>query len=132
MADARPGSETIIGADVSIKGEISYDGTMKVEGKIEGKIVSKGRLALGKGGQITADVVVGNVALDGSFKGNVVASERIELTSSANVMGDIRAPKLVIAEGATFVGNCHVSPDALKDVKAAEFVTAVPATPIKK
>lgn len=133
MAETRPaGSETIIGADVQIKGEISYEGTMKVEGKIEGKISSKGRLALSKGGQITADVVVGNVSLDGSFKGNVTAAERIELTSSANVLGDIRSPKLIIAEGATFVGNCHVSPDALKDVKVAEFVTAIPATPIKK
>ena len=52
------------------------------------------------------------------------------LASTAHVMGDVRSTKLVIAEGATFVGNCHVTPDALK--AASEFVTPVAATPIKK
>ncbi len=133
MADIRPaGSETVIGSDVSIKGELSFDGCMKVEGKIEGRITTRGRLALGKGAQITADVTVGQVAIEGNFKGNVVATERIELASTAHVLGDVRGPKLVIAEGASFVGNCHVSPDALKDVKPAEFVVPVPATPIRK
>ena len=68
--------------------------------------------------------------LEGTFKGNLVASSRIELASTAHVMGDVRSTKLVIAEGATFVGNCHVSPDALKDVKPSEFVVPVAATPI--
>jgi cytoskeletal protein CcmA (bactofilin family) len=132
MADIRPASETVIGSDVSIKGELSFDGSMKVEGKIEGKIHTRGKLALGKGAQITADLTVGQVVVEGNFKGNVVATERIELAASAHVLGDVRGPKLVIAEGATFVGNCHVSPDALKDVKPAEFVVPVPATPIRK
>jgi cytoskeletal protein CcmA (bactofilin family) len=126
------GSETLIGADVSIKGELSFEGSMRVEGKIEGKIATKGKLALGRGAQITADVSVGQVSVEGTFKGNVTATERIELTSSAHVLGDIRSPKLVIAEGATFVGNCHVAPDALKDVKPSEFVVPMAATPIRK
>ena len=133
MADIRPtGSETLIGSDVSIKGEMSFEGSMRIEGKIEGKITTKGKLALGKGAQITAEVVTGQIGIEGTFKGNVVATERIELTSSAHVLGDVRSPKLVIAEGATFVGNCHVSPDALKDVKPSEFVVPVAATPIKR
>ncbi len=130
MADVRPGGETVLGSDVTFKGEIAFENSMRVEGRVEGKINSKGRLSLGKGAQITAEVIVGQLSVEGAFKGNVVAAERIELASSAHVLGDIRAPKLVIAEGATFVGNCHVSPDALKDVKPAEFVVPVPATPI--
>ena len=132
MPDIRPGSETLIGSDVSIKGEMSFEGSMRIEGKIDGKITTKGKLALGKGAQIVADVTTGQISIEGTFKGNVVATERIELTSSAHVLGDVRAPKLVIAEGATFVGNCHVAPDALKDVKPSEFVVPVAATPIKK
>ncbi len=135
MADNIPGgpATTVIGADCTFKGEASFEGAMKVEGKFEGKINSKGKLSLGKGAQITADVTVGQTLIEGTFKGNVTATERIELTSSAHVLGDIRSPKLVIAEGATFVGNCHVSPDALKGAGAqSEFVVPVPATPIKK
>jgi cytoskeletal protein CcmA (bactofilin family) len=133
MADApRPGSETLIGSDVSIKGEMSFDGSMRIEGKVEGKIQSKGRIAFGQGASVVAEVSVGQAKIEGTFKGNITAAERIELASTAHVMGDVRSTKLVIAEGATFVGNCFVSPDALKVVEKSEFVTPVAATPIKK
>ena len=129
MADA-PRNETLIGSDVSIKGEMSFDGSMRIEGKVEGKIASKGKVSFGQGAQIVAEVAVGEAKIEGTFKGNISASTRIELASTAHVMGDVRSTKLVIAEGATFVGNCHVTPDALK--QASEFVTPVAATPIKK
>jgi len=135
MADnlsAGPGV-TVIGADCSFKGEATFEGSMKVEGKFEGKIQSKGKLSVGKAAQVSADVTAGQVHLEGSFKGNLSAMERIELAASAHVHGDIRAPKLVVAEGATFVGNCHVSPDALKaGAQGSEFVVPMAATPIKK
>jgi len=135
MADNVSGGPavTVIGSDCTFKGEASFDGAMKVEGRFEGKISSKGKLSLGRGAQIAADVTVGQALVEGTFKGNVTATERLELTSTAHVLGDIRAPKLVIAEGATFVGNCHVSPDALKAApQGHEFVVPMPATPIKK
>jgi hypothetical protein len=75
---------------------------------------------------------VGQAKIEGTFKGNITAAERIELASTAHVLGDVRSTKLVIAEGATFVGNCCVSPDALKVAEKSEFVTPVAATPIKK
>ncbi len=134
MADIRPiGSDavTVIGSDCTFKGEMSFEGSMRIEGKFEGKIASKGKLGLGKSAQITADIVIGQVSVDGTFKGNVTATDKIELTSTAHVLGDIRSPKLVIAEGATFVGNCHVSPDALKGAQG-DFVVPMAATPIKK
>src|SRR5205814_1497005 len=112
MADApRAGSETIIGSDVSIKGEMSFDGSMRIEGKVEGKILSKGKISFGQGAQIVAEVSVGEAKIEGTFKGNLTASQKIELASTAHVLGDVRSTKLVIAEGATFVGNCHVTPD---------------------
>ena len=133
MADLpRVGSETIIGSDVSIKGEMSFDGSMRIEGKVEGKIQSKGKIAFGQGAQITAEVSVGEAKIEGTFRGNLTASQKIELAATAHVLGDVRSTKLVIAEGATFVGNCHVTPDALKDVQKSEFVTPVAATPIKR
>ena len=131
MADA-PRQETLIGSDVSIKGEMSFDGSMRIEGKVEGKIQSKGRVSFGQGAQIVAEVSVGEAKIEGTFKGNLTAAQKIELAATAHVLGDVRSTKLVIAEGATFVGNCHVTPDALKDAQKSEFVTPVAATPIKK
>src|SRR4029077_5379800 len=103
-----------------------------IEGKVEGKIQSKGKVSFGSGAQITAEVSVGEAKIEGTFKGNLTATQRIELASTAHVMGDVRSTKLVIAEGATFVGNCHVSPDSLKGAEKRGFVTPVAATPMKK
>ncbi len=107
-------SETVLGADATFKGELSYEGAMRIEGKFDGKISSKGKLIVGKSAHVTGEVAVAHAGVEGQFKGNVVASERVELTASAQLTGDIRSPRLVVAEGATLVGNVIISPDALK------------------
>ncbi|MBI4565841.1 MAG: polymer-forming cytoskeletal protein [Planctomycetes bacterium] len=114
-------SETVLSSDASFKGELSYEGAMRIEGRFEGKITSKGRLVVGKGAHVAGEVAVAHASVEGAFKGNVVASERVELAGSAQVTGDIRAPRLAVAEGATLVGNCVINPDALKggDVRGA-------------
>lgn len=128
----KPESTTILASDCTFKGEMTFEGSMKIEGKFEGKITTKGKLGVGRTAHIAADVTVGQASIEGNFKGNVLAAERVELTSSAVVAADLRAPRLVVAEGASFVGNVHVSPDALKGVEKTEFVVPMPATPIKR
>jgi cytoskeletal protein CcmA (bactofilin family) len=107
-------SETVLGADATFKGELSYEGAMRIEGKFDGRITSKGRLIVGKTAHVSGELTVAHAGVEGQFKGNVVASERVELTGSAQVTGDIRSPRLVVAEGATLVGNVVISPEALK------------------
>ena len=107
-------SETVIGTDVAIKGEMSFEGTMRIDGRFEGKLTSRGRLNIGKGAHLSGEIAVGHASLDGGFKGNIIASEKVELAAGAAVLGDIRAPRLVVAEGATLVGNICVGPDATK------------------
>lgn len=114
------GSETVLGSDVTFKGEVTYESAMRIEGKFEGKIASKGRLAVGKGASVSGDVSVGQFSVDGAFKGNVLSSDKVEISSTGQIQGDIRAPKLVVAEGATLVGNVVITPDALKGQGAAE------------
>jgi len=113
---AMPGStsETVLGADATFKGELSYEGAMRIEGRFEGKITSKGKLVVGKSAHVAGELTVAHAGVEGQFKGNVVASERVELSGSAQLTGDIRSPRLVVAEGATLVGNVIISPDALK------------------
>lgn len=108
------GGNTVIGSDASFKGEIAFEGTMRVDGKFEGKINSKGKLSLGRTAEIQAEVNAAHVSIEGGFRGQVSAQERVEIAATARVQGDIRSTKLVVAEGATLVGNVQVSPDALK------------------
>jgi cytoskeletal protein CcmA (bactofilin family) len=106
--------QTVLGPDARFKGEMVYDGAMRIEGKFEGKLSSKGRLSIGREADISADIDVGRINVEGAFKGNIHAHERVEVSASARVFGDLRAPKLVVAEGATLVGTFNISPDALK------------------
>lgn len=116
MIDKSSGSAgeftTVIGADAAFKGELSFDKGVRVDGKVEGKISTKGHLAISQGGKLQADVNAGSVVVEGQVQGNLNAGDRIELRKSARLQGDITAGKLLVAEGATFVGHCKVGPEA--------------------
>ncbi|MBI3272422.1 MAG: polymer-forming cytoskeletal protein [Planctomycetes bacterium] len=105
---------TTIGPDANFKGELSFDSGVRIEGRFEGKLTAKGRLHVGKGAEVKGEVQVGSVLIEGTVRGNIVSMEKIELASTGQVHGDIRTPRLMVAEGATLVGNCNVSADALK------------------
>ena len=115
MIDKAPGSgdsTTVIGSDAAFKGELTFSKGVRVDGKIEGRITTKGHLAISQGGKVQAEVQAGNILVEGEVIGNLNASERIQLKKTARLKGDIRATKLHVEEGATFIGQCHVGPDA--------------------
>jgi len=105
---------TVIGADAVFKGELSFEKGVRVDGRVEGKISTKGHLAVSQGGTLQADVQAGNIIIEGEVKGNLNAGDRVELRKSARLKGDIIASKLLVAEGAAFSGHCNVGPDAGK------------------
>jgi cytoskeletal protein CcmA (bactofilin family) len=103
--------ETVINADACFKGDFSSDGAMRIDGKVEGKITTKGRLTIGKGAQVVGESSVAQAVIEGTLNGNLTASERVELAPSARVTGDIRAPRLVVGEGAVLQGNVSIGSD---------------------
>ena len=103
---------TVIGPDAVFKGELSFEKGVRVDGKIEGKIATKGYLGVSQGGKLQADVEAGNITVEGQVTGNLNANDRVELRKTARLKGDIRASKLLVAEGAAFTGQCQVGPDA--------------------
>ena len=110
---------TVIGADATFKGELSFDKGVRVDGRVEGKISTKGHLAVSQAGKLQADVSAGAIIVEGQVNGNLHAADRVELRKSARLKGDITASKLLVAEGAAFVGHCKVGPDAAKGGAAA-------------
>jgi len=122
---------TVIGQDAVFKGELSFEKGVRVDGKIEGKVATKGHLAVSQGGKLQADVNAGGIIVEGDVHGNLTASDRVELRKTARLQGDIKASKLLVAEGATFVGHCSVGPDratapssASPDTQANRLATA--------
>lgn len=108
---------TVIGADTRIKGEMFFDKSARILGKFEGRIAAKGEVQVGQGAVCQAAVEAERVIVDGAVEGPIVARERLTLTANATVRGDLTAGTLVVAEGATFVGNCNVGPRAKEIAK---------------
>jgi cytoskeletal protein CcmA (bactofilin family) len=113
---AETGETTVIGADSHFKGELSFDKTAKIVGRFDGTITGKGELQVSKNAQCKADVQAGSVAVDGRVEGNVNVSDTVKLNGSGVVKGDITAAKMVVVEGASFMGMCAVGPEAQKQM----------------
>ena len=102
-----------IGRSVFIKGELSGSEDLYVDGQVEGKIELKDNsLTVGPNGQLRANVNAKNVSVNGKLEGNVRASERIELTKSAVLIGDIFAQRIAIEDGAYFKGKVDIQREA--------------------
>ena len=105
------GSKNVLNSDVEIKGTINFSGELTFDGKIEGDIKSDDTLHLGDNAVIKGTIEVGSVVVRGKINGNVIAKDKIELKAKTELFGDVRASKLVIEEGVTFVGKTEVNPN---------------------
>jgi cytoskeletal protein CcmA (bactofilin family) len=111
-APAQPsaGAPCVIGAKTQFKGEITGAETIVVEGLVEGTIRITGPLRVGPGGTVKATVSAQSVVVAGELVGDCQATERVEIEAAGRLTGNIRAPRVVIVEGATFRGNSDMSP----------------------
>lgn len=98
-------ANTIIGSTIVVDGEISGDEDLVIQGTVKGKISLKQALIVEASGVVEADIETQNVEIAGQVTGNVTASEKVELRSDCRVVGDIKAPRILIADGALFKGN---------------------------
>jgi cytoskeletal protein CcmA (bactofilin family) len=110
---------TVLGPDVSIKGELTFEKAVRLQGKFEGEVRTGGILHVDREATMTGDVKAGNVRVDGTVRGNLHAAGRIELKESSDHEGDLTAAKLVVEEGAVFKGQVTVGPNAVKGQAAA-------------
>lgn len=103
---------TVIGPDASLKGEMSFDKGMRIEGTLEGRVQTPGEVYVAQEAKLHADVEAGSMVIEGDVRGNLTVADRIEMKSNARYEGDLRANKLVVEEGASFSGNVIVGAEA--------------------
>src|SRR5258706_12754323 len=89
----------------SFKGELEFEDTMRINGRFNGKIVSKNELIVGESATVEGDVHVGRVAISGTVIGKIVAAQRVEIHRNGKVYSDIDTPALIMEGGALFQGN---------------------------
>ena len=98
-------ANTVIGSSIVIDGEISGDEDLVIQGTVKGKIALKQSLFVEGTGTVEADIQTQNVEIAGAVTGNITASDKVELKANCRMVGDIKAPRILIADGASFKGN---------------------------
>lgn len=101
-------SSNIIGKGTVVEGNIETFGNIRVEGKVNGSVKSKSKIALGQSSFVEGNIIAQNAEISGEVKGVVEVSDQLILRPSAVIDGDIVTNKLIVESGATFNGGCKM------------------------
>jgi cytoskeletal protein CcmA (bactofilin family) len=108
--DNNKAPQSVISNEVEITGTIRSSGSVQIDGKLDGELHCGGDAVVGKSANIKGNLAVNSATIEGTIHGNVTAKDRIEMKSSARVTGDIRAKRLSVEDGVTFIGRSEVNP----------------------
>lgn len=118
----RDNLNAFLGEGTSFKGTLTFEGTVRIDGKLEGEIFTKDTLVVGEGAQVSSTVHAGVVVINGTVHGNITAEKKIEIHASGKLFGNISTPSLMIEEGVIFEGSCTMgkrsSPPSEEDATA--------------
>src|SRR5712691_2885709 len=106
---AEHSGKDILSSDVEIKGSIKFQKELLIDGKVEGEINSDGVLTIGENADIRGEIKTKSITVYGKVHGNITVAERCELKSKCTLQGDLKAARLIIEEGATFIGKSEVT-----------------------
>ncbi len=104
--------EITIGKSMTIRGKLTGDEDLMIDGRVDGQIVLKGhKLSIGSNGRVKASIhQVKTVVVGGKMSGNIAAEDKVEITSTGTMRGDIKAPRVVLADGAQYKGTIDMEP----------------------
>ena len=98
-----------MGEDTVFNGSLNFDGTVRIDGKLEGKVVTEDTLIIGETGHLVAEITAGTVICMGRVEGTIVASKKVEIHSTSKVMGNIKSPGIDIELGGILDGTCDMT-----------------------
>jgi cytoskeletal protein CcmA (bactofilin family) len=99
---------TLLGKGSEFEGKLSFEGTVRVDGKLTGEIFTEDVLIVGEGAEVNAEVSVGSIIIQGTVRGNVTAKRSVEIHSPGRVKGNINTPSLFVEKGVFFDGHCQM------------------------
>ena len=105
MGQANGTGHTTLGKGCTITGKLTFDGTVQVDGTVEGEITAGDTILIGESAVVDAQITADSIVITGKVTGDVTASERVDLQSGGRLIGDVKASRLTIADGASFKGN---------------------------
>ncbi len=123
---------TLLGRGASFEGKLTFDGTVRIDGRFKGEVFSDDTLVIGEGAVVEAEIEIGEIIIQGTVVGNVKAKRSIEIHAPGRVKGDLHTPTLQVDKGVIFEGRSFMEAanGGLKP-PAPAVVKATPPTPVK-
>jgi len=113
-----------------VSGHLSFQGPARIDGIVDGEIQCQGALTIGESAEVKAKITAQLVVIHGKVEGNVSAKEKIELVAPARLIGNIDTPRLIIAEGVVFDGDCSMGMAKQKDGVADSHSVVADQAPV--
>jgi len=124
---------TLLGRGTSFEGKLTFEGTVRIDGKLKGEIFSDDTLIIGEGAYVEAEIDIGEIIVQGTLVGNVRAKRSIEVLAPGRVKGDLYTPSLMVEKGVIFEGRSFMEGAVGQKVApvAAPTTSAAAASPSK-
>ncbi|MCP4679278.1 MAG: polymer-forming cytoskeletal protein [Deltaproteobacteria bacterium] len=121
MTDDQQDTSSLLGKGSNFNGKLTFFGTVRIEGIIEGDILSDDTLVVAPGGEVRGNIDVGTLIITGGLvKANVTAKKAVEIHPEGRLIGEVTSPVLQIERGAVFRGNCTMPDDENDSVEIIE------------
>ncbi len=120
-------TRNVLNSDVEVTGSLRFSDDLLIDGRVDGDISSEGVLSVGENAVIRAEINTKSVIIHGKVIGNVTVSERVELKSTAELVGDVQAATLSIESGAIFIGRSTVGVPSVGSTKPVPTEAPAPA-----
>jgi cytoskeletal protein CcmA (bactofilin family) len=119
---------TLLGRGATFEGKLTFEGTVRVDGKLKGEVFSDDVLVVGEGALVEAEIDVGEIIIQGTVVGNIHAKRAIEIHAPGRVKGDLHTPSLQIDKGVVFEGRSFMEGLAAQASAARPAGPSIPPT----
>jgi cytoskeletal protein CcmA (bactofilin family) len=121
---------SLIAPGMKVVGDCETDGTIRVEGRVEGTLKAGKSVVVGRSGEVVGDIITQDCVISGRVSGNITAESRLELQSTCDIQGEIRSRRVQLDEGARFNGVVHMEDSSgARTVKPAAAVAVPTSSP---
>src|SRR5688572_3815495 len=120
---------TLLGRGAAFEGKLTFEGTVRIDGRFRGEVFSDDTLVIGEGALVEAEIDIGEIIIQGTVVGNVKAKRSIEIHAPGRVKGDVHTPSLQIDKGVIFEGRSFMEGMVPPKAAVAPAPAAVPAQP---
>jgi cytoskeletal protein CcmA (bactofilin family) len=118
---------TLLGRGATFEGKLTFEGTVRVDGKLKGEVFSDDVLIVGEGAYVEAEIDIGEIIIQGNVVGNIRAKRGIEIHAPGRVKGDLHTPSLQIDKGVIFEGRSFMEAATSNQAKPAQAAAAAAA-----